>query len=153
MSKQIKQRPFKEVSKRTVNGWSLSKISRKGLVTHPSFNFAFVTSKNKFGLKVAKKHVRYEGNLLTKLNRLSKQKDLASCISLSKDSGIEPLPESVIKPRINSKFLKSKVYRYCNPSFYSFRTSRQGRVIGYIWQAADIFYILFLDPDHKAYKG
>lgn len=152
MNKHIKKIKKQRVA-RIINSPNLSKIDKSKIITHPLFNFTFVSRRKKFGLLAAKKDTRYEYNLLNKLYKLSQQRDLTSCIRLRKNLGVEPLPISAVKPNISSNFKKSKVYQYCNPSFYAFRTNKKGRVIGCIWQKVNIFYVLFLDPNHKAYKG
>lgn len=75
---------------------------------------------------------------------------IVEVLNLFREDGIERLDEDSVKISVNKEFVESKRNSECDRGYWIFRLNKAGRVIGK--RNANIYYILAIDSQFKAYK-
>lgn len=125
------------------------KIDKSYTPTRMTFNFSFLTPNREYGLNGKSVDKKIKAKLIDRLEFLS-QKDYVAILGLSKEVGLEKLPESSVSLRKHPEFISSGRDDACNNDFWVFRLSKKGRVIGKMKDK--IFFILSIDVKFDSYK-
>lgn len=124
-----------------------AKIS-KPPVERFAFNFSFLTPERDYNLEGKQVEKKHRLKLLDKIYMLS-QKDIVELVSHDdKRNGLEQIPESQIKLRMDRIFKQTR-NDSCEENYWVFRLGDQGRVIGKKYK--NVFYILSIDTKFKQY--
>lgn len=114
-----------------------------------TFNLSFITRDNKYNFSGKHFDKRTKMALFDKMVRLSSD-TYVSVLSLSKDQGLEKLPEKAVSITINPEFINTNRHRSCQEGLWIFRLSKKGRVIGKIQGLT--FYVLAVDTTFDLYE-
>lgn len=109
------------------------------------FNFSFIDKNlglDRLETRTAKKFFERIGSLST----LSIDK----LLQIKKEQGLEFVPDKQVKLTVSQEFMQSGRHHDCHKDMCVFRLNKEGRVIGKLQD--NIFYVLGVDTDFKAYK-
>ncbi|AYM02129.1 hypothetical protein [Levilactobacillus yiduensis] len=114
-----------------------------------AFNLSFVTSNRKYNFSGKHFDKSIKNKFVEKMIRLSND-DLVTILGWSKESGIENLPDHIVKLAVNSEFVASGRAATCLTGMWIFRLAKSGRVIGKI--KGTTFYVLAIDTTFDLYQ-
>lgn len=139
--------------KSTYNGPNLN-TKQKIKPTHKeylTFNFSFLSknSNNNLDKNSKKINKRVRLKLLERISSLS-ERNIVEVLALRKEEGLERIDEDQVNFPINKEFINSKRHLECDDGYWIFRLNNLGRVIGK--KNRNIYYLLTIDTDFKAYK-
>ncbi|WP_340032481.1 hypothetical protein NSQ20_11480 [Paenibacillus sp. FSL K6-1122] len=125
--------------------------------THIKFNFSFITANNEFCFENGEFNDAHKLKLLERILTLS-QETLVTVLNYKKNIGIEFIPKEQCrevgynprftdaehrKKEVDGKYAVFRIYQNNNPL--------PSRAIGKLIN--NVFYILFIDLNHKMYKS